>query len=186
MHIEFQNTNEELWAAHAAHRSSGRRFFGDAKGIFAWVLFVGLAIMLFILLRRPTSSAVAQPAPQSSGPDLGLWLSVAFLVLFCSFVVFIIVWVRFKRARKDQPNEQPHQKWDLADSGVIIDLGTSRTQMQWGAFCRSLEASTVFLLYATQYSYHVVPKRAFASAEQTAEFADLVHRHIQPRRQASS
>jgi hypothetical protein len=180
MRIEFQNTLDDFRQAVKAHRRWrwNRKAVG---GLIGWILFVVLALLLYTLEKRNSPGAGNASQTQAPAMPLAVWVPI-FLVIW-AFVYFGIRRQRYQRAWAGQPNEHVQKRWDVSDAGIVIDTGHSRSDLKWSTFRRYLEQPTLFMLYVSEFSFHMVPKRAFANDVQLAEFRDLLRQHIQPRTQ---
>jgi hypothetical protein len=59
------------------------------------------------------------------------------------------------------------------ENGMFSESKNGKTELAWHAFEQLMESPRVILLVYSKYGYVTVPKRAFASQEQLAEFREL-------------
>jgi len=171
MQIEFQLTFEDYraaWKASASPLWSKRRVNG-----WAIFLFMSLAIWIFAITCLGNDDMRGKVMP---------WTPL--FVAVYGLLAFGIRRFEIMRQLRRTADRQSSQRWEFTDSGVRADLGHSRSELDWPAFHRFLDGPAVFLLYISEYSYLVVPKRAFADAPQVQEFAEILRQHIQPHTQA--
>ena len=223
MVLEFTNTLEDYVEANRAHAavpasvSKGRR----VRGLIGWVLFISLAIMLFILMqRRPTAAPAPVPAP---APAAGNSFARVLLPIVPWALIFGFIWFfvfrqmrmmqrqtkrasalyepgKEPRAQKSggllallsglgnykvmwesQPQLHRPQSVEVREDGVVIADAVTRAENRWDAFSHVIETANLFLLYTSDYAFHMVPKRAFASEKELRSFRELVRRHIAER-----
>lgn len=68
--------------------------------------------------------------------------------------------------------------YDVTAEGVSVDEGVSRAQYAWAAFARFEETPNLMLLCPTDLTFEILPKRAFASAEELTAARHLFTRMI--------
>jgi hypothetical protein len=170
MHIEFSSTFEDYKTAQIAHLRNKRK---------RWVQKLLLSIFGAIGVACACAGLFAGPKLDWTAPII--WLTL-FVILWPTFF-FLGRW-QFRRGWKGQPSLELHQRWDISDAGIKTDNGTTSSEMKWTAFRSFLDQPTLFMLYPSEFSFHMVPKRAFADDAQVEEFRDLLHGHIQPQTQA--
>ena len=159
------------------------------RGLFGWILFVTMAIVLYMLLQKSSAPSGPATAPAAATPDLLFGVLVPlipWLVLFASVWVILFTAARVQMPRRmweRNPALQLRQRLDANDDRLIIDNVQSRIEMKWAAVRSFLETPNLFMLYTAEYLFHMVPKRAFAGQGE-AEFRELLRRGIQPPTQA--
>ena len=125
---------------------------------------VTLICVLPLLPSDPTASA---------GVRAATW-SVSILPVGIA-VVIGRVYARMYRRRtfNAQPGIPQPRTADLTAAGAAIDTGLILTTYRPAAFVRVIETPGLFLLCPSFVTFEAVPKRAFASADQMAEFRRL-------------
>lgn len=90
--------------------------------------------------------------------------------LYCGFALR-----RFFRKlyRKDQ-RYQHEITADISEDGVHVVTPSADTQLKWSAIARFLESDNIFMFFYAEWSFSVVPKRAFAPGE-IDPFRDMLH-----------
>ena len=109
MVLEFTYTPEDLAEAqreHAAPADTSRVMgFRFNRGLFGWVFFIGLAVMLFLLMQnnrvpRPT------PPPVATKPAGGGFIATILLPLVPWLLLFCVIWfIAFRQIRKAQTRD---------------------------------------------------------------------------------
>jgi hypothetical protein len=66
----------------------------------------------------------------------------------------------------------------LDETGLRSDTPLGHHEVPWSSFERFCETKNLFLLYQTKDYAGVVPKRAFSSPEQLAEFRNLIAQRV--------
>jgi hypothetical protein len=164
----------------AANRKKGK----PAPMLFGWLLFIGLAVMLFMLLqnnsrppRRPTFTSPSGTSTSPSGthalepPKQGSLETFDYLigaVPWVALCVLLLVMSRSSVAGRglqqtwdNQPALHRRQTVEATESGIVFTGELSRNDYQWGHFAGFKETANLLLLYQSPYSFHVIPKRAF-------------------------
>jgi hypothetical protein len=181
MEFDCQNQLEDYRLANRAHRRAkwNRK---RAAGVIGWVACIVLSVMLYLLLKKNTVPVAGQPLVSTPTFSVGAWAIVFFLIW--PLIFLYLRGKQYDRAWAGQPNEHLLKHWQVNDAGVVVDSGHSRSEIGWPAFRRYLETPALFMLYVSEFSFHMIPKRAFADEAQIEEFRDLLRRHIQPQTQA--
>lgn len=163
------------------------KLIGGLLGLL--VLFGLLYVVLFRLgspSRAPGALAgVSAPRPAWSWGEL-LAPHLIWILLFVSFASFTI-WYNRRLIRQNwekQPALQRPHTLEVVEGGVIIDNVLERQECRWPAFVRYAETPHLFLLYPSEISFHMVPKRALADEAQVKEFRALLHEMIENRLRA--
>jgi hypothetical protein len=136
-------------------------------------VWLPISLLLFFLQLRylhPDNGALNQ---WNSPPIL---LSPYFVVP-ANFVLLITIygffgWLNFKRVAR--ANEKKSQDKGVLRAIVVefdgagISFSSDRVKMvcQWIAFPKFVETENLFMLYTSNYSYRLLPKRSFTSEEQ--------------------
>ncbi len=113
---------------------------------------------------------------QSGGGGLEsfLWAMVPWLVVM--LVLWLFVFRRLVRrayAAQQSKLERPVTTTITADRVTFDDVLTTLSY-RWPAFVRCVESADLFLLYTTEVTFFIIPKRAFASAEDMHGFRQRV------------
>jgi hypothetical protein len=147
-----------------------------------------LAVALFAvcLLSNAYTPPAPLPAPQPTPPPLGESLRSAFLpfvpvvsLVACSIWIFLRQFNR-NLTRGFQLQVQLHRPATVQASPewFIVTDEAHQTSYRWQAFIGWQETANLFLLYNSYATFEMVPKRAFASAEQIHQFTALLRQSI--------
>jgi hypothetical protein len=184
LHLEFQYTFEELKAAQAAHAKQAQGRGGFLRGIIGWVMFVGLAVCLFILRRinaPPTRSAAPRPNLPADLFGNRLVFLACVGAFIAAFVFFVLRNRRDGRRRFErEPLLQQLQTIDITDAGITHGSRTTSTFYRWDAFHKHVETPDFFLLYISDAVFEMLPKRAFPAQAEMHEFREFVARVVSP------
>jgi hypothetical protein len=141
-------------------------------------LAVGLTAVLF-------ATGVAYMLLASQGATLGLALVVA---LPAVLIYLFVAWPAQlgKQVRRDRELCSLNI-WQIGDENILIRDLSGDTRFRWSDFYRVVETGHHYLLvFAVNHrAYAIVPKSAFASVEQEAEFRGIVCRHLPGLRETS-
>jgi hypothetical protein len=154
----------------ASGGSAGRGNF------LGWILFIGLAVMLFFLVSRNRGSQVPAPAPHPPTPTP---VAVGEVLLVAGILLFLVGWWRLRAARL-----MDERKWDGQMTFTITARGLTQRRPGreefhgWGRFSQWDESKNIFLLRTQRSLGIVIPKRLFVDDEQCAQFRDLLQQNI--------
>ena len=184
LHLEFQYTFEELKAAQAAQAKQAHGPGGFGRGIIGWVMFVGLAVCLFIL-RQINAPPTRSGAPRQKVPADLFGNRLVFLACVGAFIAaFVFFFLRNRRdARRRferEPLLQQLQTINITDAGLTHGSHTTSTFYRWDAFHKHLETPDFFLLYISDAVFEMLPKRAFPSQAAMDEFREFVAHVVSP------
>jgi hypothetical protein len=166
MRFEFQLTRDEWADASNLHR---RR---DPNARSNWGRPIQLAC---------TASAVLGLFLLAKRVDGGGWLAPAALIAVGLFVpIRLILAAHAEQARVWQQIEPllVPTAWDVDADGVRTTAPAWEIAYAWAAFTRWAEGHRLFLLYQTPDQFRVIPKRAFASEQDIADFRQLLAANI--------
>jgi YcxB-like protein len=106
-------------------------------------------------------------------PDVSLWPTIPFGVLL---IMYAANSRPRKLARKYYSVAPYEYKASITEAGITTLSPTVRTELNWAAFSRCIEAENVLALVYENVMY-VFPKRAF-SEQQWEEFHGLIQRFL--------
>ena len=177
---EYKEASEALAAAY--RKGKGKRFqlnypFKIGRGIFGWVLFIALAIMLFLLLNQ--RGGAARPAAR----PMDVILPIIPWVLILGFVWFFLYrqlrgWQQ--RAWDSNPIWHRPRRVHIDDDGITFTDPVSEHRSSWAAYVKFDETPNLFLLFLTSMTAEMIPKRAFPDAKSLDDFRELLSRTISP------
>jgi hypothetical protein len=75
---------------------------------------------------------------------------------------------------ENRPDLHRHQTVDISAEAVALSDTTCTHNFQWPAFIKGEETRNLFLLFTWQSNALMIPKRAFASAEQSEAMRNLM------------
>ena len=146
-----------------------------AMGVFAWLLFMGLAVMLFMLQNQRQQSGGGAGASSPAGteilptPSLEMFDFLIGIVPFAAVLLVLIALGQRGATRQlettweAQPFLHRPQTVEAAEDGIALSEPLSRRSYDWSYFAGFKETANLLLLYHSPYAFHIVPKRAFAS-----------------------
>jgi preprotein translocase subunit YajC len=164
-------SNDQAARARSATKSGRLRL---VLTVFALLIIGGS--FLFLMTRRD-----AQDSPEQGNLVSDFLLPfVPWLLIFLFVWFFVFRQLRGGRRRMWDSQKQLHQAqaMDVTDDGVTIVNSMTRLQQTWDAFEAVRETPNLFMLYTSSYSFHMVPKRAFASGMEIDAFRWVVRLRI--------
>jgi len=182
--IQFQYTFEEYTEGVRAISAHAIKSAKGGRSILGWILFVGLAVMLFFMLQNGRKDAPAPP-PSTPGDKRRYYP-----LLILGFLIFIGLLAFF--GRKKQERKAFEQRAELhrlrtvhfSEDGVTHDDRVSQSRTSWQGFIKFGETTNVFLLYHSDVAAIIIPKRAFLTPAAADEFRILAQSQISPARSA--
>jgi hypothetical protein len=127
------------------------------------ILLFGFIAHLHITEKRPDFIATVRPL---------FIYGVAAL-----FVIFALPGLAVARRLRD-PRAKNGFTYIVSNEGVRVEGSAGRAENNWTAFLRAREAHRVFSLFVTRDSFHVLPKRCFASPEDMDLFRAIVRANL--------
>ena len=126
-----------------------------ARGLFGWVLFLALAVMLYMLLSRDNARLGRRLVPSGH-----LWVGmIAFAAgvgaVFASFLML-------RRLRWAEARRQGPAHVTFSEDGLTETRGAVRRLAYWSAFHSFAETPHLFVLRERPDFGRVFPKRQFA------------------------
>jgi hypothetical protein len=155
------------------------------RELFNANLFIGLRRFkryIYLLVFFSLFSSVVIFAAVLSGPEAAKGFTPEMLfVIFASPLIFLatIVATSYFEARSFTSGKAPtpaSTRWLFSETGITTEDPTAATQLQWNVFFQVRETKTLFLLFSHPHYANVIPKRAFATAEDLAHFRELLAR----------
>ena len=171
MQLEYTITPEDymqatgLWMRNASSRPQISYWLCSWPGIVVGVLAVVLAI--------PVASSSLFRA-QDNMAAIILWI-----VLVCFLLTLPIRYRRVVKKRYDMQRMAATIRVEMNETGVEIirTSGDADVRYRWQAFVKQLESESLYLLFPTEMSFVIIPKRALTPDQQT-ELRDLLAAHI--------
>jgi hypothetical protein len=160
--LEFEYTFKEFLEANRTH--ARRRRYTDIVWYFIATIFVSWAGITVV-------DAFSEDSKQWEISQVtGVLFAAVFLFLWSPFFFRLMVRKRWKM----QPVLHKMIKYEITPDLVRIVTETATAEMTWASFTRFKESKGVFLLYPNKLVFHMIPKRAFASADEIESFRVLV------------
>jgi hypothetical protein len=174
---EFKEAVDGL-SADAQKRAAGG---GRWRSVLGWVLFIGLAAILFMLLNK-RSPAPRPPSAQAQDPWKLVLPLIPWLLIFgfIWFFVFRQVRSRHRKAWEQTPGMHRPRTVTIDETGLSFTEPTSQSRVNWDHFVRFAETKNLFLLFDSEVSAELIPKRIFQATAQVDEFRALLARHVSP------
>jgi hypothetical protein len=179
------------WLAARALSAQGAKGLVRTRGFVAavgWLVVVGLlALLAWSAGHAPepadgTSAVVAVAAERSTWARVSDFVRphMTWLILLGTLCAYLIRYIRRQLLTiwDGSPNLRRPYTMTATDDGITIAEPLSRHELKWFAFARVIETQNLFLLYLTEYSFHMVPKRAFADPTQIDEFRAMIENRI--------
>jgi hypothetical protein len=166
--LEFEYTFEDYLEASRTH--DRRRRFKD----ILW--YVTASMVLFGVGFTVVNTFWQDPKPLELNQVGGLLIGGAVLFLSSPFFFRLIVRNRWKM----QPLLHRKISYEIDPDLVRVATETSTGEMKWANFTRFVESKNVFLLYPNKLTFHIIPKRAFACANDMESFRELATSKIPP------
>jgi len=153
---QIQEGKKVLIAPTTHPKAASTRQPSFGRGIFGWVLFIGLAIFLFqVLQKRPGGAPLAtkQTAPLSHL----LWPIILF---FCGIAGVMIGFTMIRRRRLDSDLQAANEitMWVLTPDGLEQVGNHKRNFWRWEHFTSFAETDSLFVLRITPQSAKFLPK----------------------------
>ncbi len=171
-----------LYRGLKAHGVGGLLKAGFVKGVFGWFLVSTVLVLSWLLLRK------LDPVDDEVAPLVITWRDVSEVLMPHSvwfLMMFAFCWFIYRFTDRQVENlwkgaSNLHRPFSLevSDYGMVLAEPLARYELRWYLFERVIETKNLFLLYVGEQSFHIIPKRAFADAEQLGLFGALLHNHV--------
>lgn len=147
------------------------------RGLVGWMLFVGLAIMFFLLMRRRDGASVSNPVQpvQPLSDALGMW---GFYVALTGLAMIAVGWLMVRSGlHRTNLAAKKGITYTLTDSGITESSPDVTTQFVWERFHSFAVTETVLVLRISSGQGFILPIRLF-TAEQLAKVQELLQERI--------
>lgn len=166
----------------------------SSRGLFGWIVLLLASVTLFhFFSHQPGSASRNAPMPailknmpddESAVPPQPL--SGGFLFGIGVFAWGMATTVTQKLQRNQQtknllistPSLILPKTWEMTEHWIAERSELIQTTMQWEFIRKFLETPTVVLLYPNEQSFYLIPKAAFTSELELAEFMGLLMRKV--------
>ncbi len=109
-------------------------------------------------------------------------LGLASLLFLPFFLLFLFVIPAITLRRRFQTTEQMRHEttWTVDDETILVRQPGLESRMVWSTFRRVVEVPGFYLLVlsSSPNMIQILPRRAFASPEQDAQFREVARRHL--------
>ena len=161
MRIAYSVTEEDFLEARDLFVANEKWHRRTSRRIMPWMggLMLLLSVVIFI---RDEDPFVAVP--------FGL---MGAYFLYCGFALRRL----FRKLYRNDERFRHEITADISEDGVHVVTPSADTHLKWSAIVRFLESDKIFMLFYAEWTFSVVPKRAFAPGE-IDPFRDLLRRKI--------
>ena len=168
LRIEFQLTPDDLREASWAH---GKR---------TWIIIGGFIVLMVVLNGANLfHAASSDPAGQAHPVATGVATAIFMLPWVC---IFLLVWMLVfrllgggvKKTWDSAPALGLPRAVEVDPNGIWLVDALVRSECRWGAFLKARETKNLFMLYLNNQVFHLIPKRAFPTAEALGWFRGVV------------
>ncbi len=161
MRIVYRVTEGDFVEARRLFVASEKWSRRTSRRIMPWM--GGLMLLLsFLILVLARDSMGALP--------IGL---MGAYFLYCGFALQRI----FRKLYRNDKRFGQEVTADITEDGVHVVTALADTYMKWDAIVRFSESERIFMFFYAEWTFSVVPKRAFPPSE-IADFRDLLRRKI--------
>jgi hypothetical protein len=174
--VSFKEIQESKNVLIALGATTPMRPASIGRGIFGWVLFIGLAIMLFFLKKdHPAKPLITAKdiAPNSHS----FWPIVLFL---CGIAGVFIGFAMLRRVQRytELRTFNAITLWILKPDGMEQISGPKRTIWHWQRFSSFAETDSLFVLRETPQAGQVLPKRLIPDPQTLERVRAMLVEHI--------
>ena len=165
-----------------------------SRGLFGWIVFALGSVTLFHLLsHQPGNAHRNAPTPSDATNILEnktaehpqpLSGGTLFLNSFVAWVLAIGVIRKLQKIRHAKnllistPSLISPKTWEMTEDCIAERDELFQTTMQWNFIRKFLETPVVIMLYPNEQSFYLIPKAAFTSELELAEFMGLLMRKV--------
>jgi hypothetical protein len=154
---------------------------------FVPLLFIGLILLGSVVLLSSITSVQIPGAPPPPPTDWGalFYPHISWLLMITLFAIFVAKHQRtsIRRAWDGQKNLHRPHTLDMTVQGVTVSTPLSRSDYHWDAIPKFLETPNMLILYVSDLTFHLVPKRALATLEELEAFRSMCKNLISTDRQ---
>jgi hypothetical protein len=162
--LDYQLTLEDFKAGLDVHRPS--RFVSKTVGFLACIGMIGLGLLLPLIPGTASDSEV----------HTWSWICLSLGAVLLAGQIALEWKLRGLLRRQAAVSERTQVV--VGDEGFGAESRGAKSQIAWQRFSDFRESEGHFLLYHSRDRYFVLPKRAFASAQDVAAFRALLQQKI--------
>ena len=149
-----------------------------ARSVMGWVLFVALATIIFLLMQSHATAGRPGATPPTRLPLLFDFMLpvIPLFVLLLALSVFAGLSARQQIPRMWEAMRHEQQPRTLrADAeAIVIEQETAHLRYAWRHFAGYKETKNLLMVYLSPYSFHMLPKRGFATPADLDSFKGLL------------
>lgn len=182
MQLEFSYTQNDLRQALEWRPYRGLGRVSLRRALTGWIIFVVIALVLFVLLRHGQPGPVRPPMPQPG--ELRQWvvaLVPALLIVFGIWFLFVrrirIRDVSTKLWESSPVFQLPHTI-QVDENGIRVNCALIETLYRWPYFVGFGETTDLLLLLLPNHSRVMIPKRAISGDDALNQLREFVQTHV--------
>ncbi len=109
------------------------------------------------------------------------WIG-ALLIFICLVLIALVIGrsIIWRHAFLDHKKFTAPISLIFGDETIHVDSLDGTSDLKWSVYCGYLETPEYILLYMTRRTFSVIPKSAFANANQVRDFINLVGSKLPP------
>lgn len=166
----------------------------SSQTLLGWIVFFVLAVAIFAFtILRSSTTGQNGPAPAtptgstSQGAIDSPWHVSGSAVFAGSVIVWIVVLIFTAKLQKGRQaksllNATPAlllpRTWEATEDWISERGELLQTTMKWEYLRKFMETPTVIMLYPNEQTFYLIPKTAFVSELELAEFMGLLMRKL--------
>lgn len=138
----------------------------------SFLILIGIAGLMFLIGVFLWIGAGFEQAPYAP-------LLVFLLPILLFFSVLLQPWLASRQVNKNE-RMRTETTWTVSDDGLLVTTGYGQSKIDWETFGKVVETGDYFLLLYSwnRRLFQIIPKRAFASPDEMADFREYLKRHI--------
>jgi len=99
------------------------------------------------------------------------------VISVCSVILIVIIMLRkflYTRAFKNSPKYVSEIKVLFTDNNIVTENAAGKSELNWSIYNKFIENKDYFLLYLSNNSFSIIPKRAFQKNEDLDDFRNML------------
>lgn len=150
--------------------------FTFGRNLFGWMLFVGLAILFFMLMRTQHSTGAPRP-PQKMVWE-GIERSLGLYVLLLGVVAFLAGVVLMRIARhKNMATRTDDFTYEITEIGIVVRTSRQKSTWAWERFHSFAHNDSILVLRTSPSLGIILPLRLF-TPEQVQELINFLNQRL--------
>lgn len=177
MKLEYRLALKDYLEANQIHLKSQRLVYFLIWSISILLILIGLLSLgfyIYILTRH------SELVDKGDGFAYNFTSSVFLLVFGACLIPLVNLIQRYSLTRiwKTQPSIREPMTLEVTEEGFKLKSASFESNVKWQIYTHFFEATNFFMLYQSKQAFYLVPKRAFSSTDQVADFRELLSRKI--------